>query len=345
MYSVISAPRSSRRSDPKDLGFNGFLLRRSEASVCYTGDKVPYVPELVKTPFVLDAPFFDRCISAARLVTSPKIVARPGFACRPNGVHASNTLAPERAYRSRPPRWCKPLAKHILLEMREFAVPATGIVALALTACSQLDFGVDEPAQDPFEAQVVAESDPGQPVAGVEIQSGTRVVAKTDATGIARIRFGGKDGDQVELTVKCPADYDSPSAPLVVPLRRLAKGSQLPKFEARCAPALRTVVVGVRAEKGPNLPVVYLGRTVARTDASGAAIFTAKVRPTEQVAVLLGTGEKGAEQLRPQSPTLTFVAKDYDDFVVLDQAFTVEKKPAHYQPRPINRPTPLLTTQ
>ncbi len=216
------------------------------------------------------------------------------------------------------------------------------LCALALGPCSKLDVGLDEPARVPFEVQVDVVSDPGVPFAGAELLSGTKVVGKTDDAGAAKVRFGGREGDQVDLTVKCPADFESPSAPVTIALRRLAQGSQPPRFEARCAPTLRTVVIGLRAENGPNLPVTYLGRAVARTDASGAAHFSARVKPSEQVEVTLNTSEKGAEQLRPQNPTLTFVAKDYDDFVLLEQTFTVEKKPVHYvAPKPSNRPTPL----
>ena len=213
--------------------------------------------------------------------------------------------------------------------------------SLALLACSKVDVGFDDPKQVPFEVQVRVTSDPGKALPGAQILAATKVVGKTDANGSARVRFGGKEGDQVDLTVKCPADYESPSSPLTVSLRRLAAGSRPPLFEARCPPTLRTVVVGLRSDNGVNLPVSVLGRTVARTDASGAAIFTLRVKPSEQVGVSLSTSEKGAEQLRPQNPTLTFVAKDKDDFVVLDQNFTIEKKVVHYKPRPDNRPKPL----
>jgi hypothetical protein len=213
--------------------------------------------------------------------------------------------------------------------------------AVSLVACSKVEVAFDDPKQVPFEVQVRVTSDPGKALPGAQILAAAKVVGKTDASGSARIRFGGKEGDQVDLTVKCPADYDSPSSPLTVSLRRLAEGSRPPLFEARCPPTLRTVVVGIRSDNGVNLPVTVLGRTVARTDASGAAVFTLRVKPSEQVDISLNTSEKGAEQLRPQNPSVTFVAKDKDDFVVLDQNFTVEKKPVHYHPKPDNRPKPL----
>jgi hypothetical protein len=217
---------------------------------------------------------------------------------------------------------------------------AVALIACSLVACSKVDVGFDDPKQVPFEVQIRVTSDPGRALPGAQVVAGTKVVGTTDADGSARVRFGGKEGDQVDLTVKCPADYESPSSPLSVSLRRLAAGSRPPLFEARCPPTLRTVVVGVRSDNGVNLPVMVLGRTVARTDASGAAIFTLRVKPSEQVGVSLSTSEKGSEQLRPQNPTLTFVAKDKDDFIVLDQNFTIDKKAGHRQ-RPDNRPKPL----
>lgn len=225
-----------------------------------------------------------------------------------------------------------------------FGKGAFALAVLSNSACAKIDLGLDDRKPDPFEVQIRVASDPGQPLAGAELLSGSKVVGKTDAAGSAKVRFDGRDGEQLELSVRCPPDYESPISPLTIPLRRLAKGSEPPRFEARCAPSERTVVIALRVEKGPNLPVIYLGRTVARTDASGAALFTAKVKPGEQVEVMLSTAEKEAGELRPQNPTLTFVAKDYDDFVVLDENFTVEKKPTHYQaPKPAHRPTPLQT--
>jgi len=216
--------------------------------------------------------------------------------------------------------------------------PACGVLVVALVGCSKVDVGLDEPKSQPFAVRLQVTSDPGAPLGGAEVLSGTKVVGKTDDAGSTEIRIRGTEGEQIELTVKCPPRYESPSAPLSVPLRRLGASSPAPRFDVRCAPSERTVVVGVRADNGPNVPVEYLGRTVARTDASGAALFTVHVRPSEQVALTLDTSEKGAEQLRPQSPTLTFVAKDEDDFVLLDQAFTVERKP---QARSEHRPTRL----
>jgi hypothetical protein len=225
--------------------------------------------------------------------------------------------------------------------MRIASALALGVLAGAPLGCANLDLGVDTPKERPFELQINVVSDPGVPLAGAQVMSGTKVLGKTDASGSAAVRLGGKEDDAVELTAKCPENYESPKEPLTVSLRRLAPGSRPPQFEIRCPPTLRTIVVGVRTENGPDLPVVYLGRTVARTDASGAALFVLRVKPFEQIEVTVSTAEKASENLRPKSPTLTFVAHEYDDFIVLDQSFTIEKPRVHYRPKPDNRPKPL----
>lgn len=220
-------------------------------------------------------------------------------------------------------------------------VGRSGLALLALlgaVGCSKMDVALDEPKPVPFEVQVSVVSNPGVALAGAQILHGAKVVGTTGTTGKAKLSFGGNEGDQVDIDVKCPADYESPGKPLTVSLRRFAAGSPPPQFEARCPPALRTMVIGLRAENGPNLPVTYLGRTVARTDASGAAMFEVRVKPAEQVQITVSTSEPGAEMLRPQNPTLTFVAKDKDDYVVLDQSFTVLKKAVKYVPKNIPQP-------
>jgi hypothetical protein len=88
-------------------------------------------------------------------------------------------------------------------------------------ACSKVSVDVDEP-KPAFEVQIRVTSDPDKPLPDAQILSGTKVVGKTDATGSVRVRFGGKEGDQVDLTVKCPADYESPSSPVAASRGRVA---------------------------------------------------------------------------------------------------------------------------
>jgi hypothetical protein len=99
------------------------------------------------------------------------------------------------------------------------------------------------------------------------------------------------------------------------------------------------VVVALRAENGPNLPVLQLGRPIARTDANGVAHFVIRVKPSEQIMLTLSTADKGTEALRPQNPSLQFVAKDQDEFVLLEQKFKIERKKVYVKVAP--KPMPL----
>jgi hypothetical protein len=222
-------------------------------------------------------------------------------------------------------------------------VLTSAALALLPSGCPKVEIQWDDPKLEPFGVEVSVASDPGVPLPGAQLSIGGALQGTTDPSGHAHILLQGKEGDRVELTVKCPVDYESPANPLIIGLRRFALGSPAPQFETRCPPTFRTVMVGLRVENGPGLPVQYLGRTVARTDGSGAALFALRAKPMEQVEVTLSTAES-ADPLRPQDPKFTFVTKDTDDFVLLDQSFTVEKKKVTYvRPAPAGppRPTPL----
>jgi hypothetical protein len=167
----------------------------------------------------------------------------------------------------------------------------------------------------------VVEGDPGKKLGGAEIQRGGATVATTGPDGRAAITIKGAEGEVTDATVVCPAGFLSPSKPLPIRLTRLAGGG-VPEFSVSCAPTRRKVVVAVRAENGPRIPVMYLNQVVAMTDETGAAHFVLDLEPgTFQVA--LDTSER--HDLKPESPRRTFTVKN-DDIVVFDQSFKVEKK-------------------
>jgi hypothetical protein len=131
--------------------------------------------------------------------------------------------------------------------------------------------------------------------------------------------------------VKCPETYASPTKPVTVLLKRLTDNKR-PEYPVSCPPSLRRVVLAVRAENGAHLPVKYFGREVTRTDASGAAHYMVDARPGDQIEIMLATNEKGAEALRPQNPTFSYVVKPQDEVVLFDARFQIEKKPVAFVP-------------
>jgi hypothetical protein len=170
-------------------------------------------------------------------------------------------------------------------------------------------------------------SDPGRPLKDAALIYSGQKVAATGEDGVGKLKLTGKDGESFDITVSCPDGYQSPAKPTTVILRRLADTSKVPEYDVSCPPTARTVVVAVRADGGPNLPVMYLGREVARTDAAGGAHVLLKLKPDETFDLVLGTtADKANERLRPQNPFASFVVKDRDDVFTFDQKFEQEKK-------------------
>ena len=207
------------------------------------------------------------------------------------------------------------------------------LLAFAVASCGAFD---PPPAPPPFASQLVVESDPGVPVAGAVISVAGKTAATTGADGRAALSLRGTEGDVVPVTVRCPEKFRTPSQPLSVRLARLS--DKVPEFSVTCPPATRRIVVAVKAENGPNLPVLYLDQVVARTDSAGVAQVALDVVPGTQFALTIDTREKGNERLKPQNPSRPFVAADKDDVVTFEQKFFVEKKKV-YRPPPVRPPT------
>ncbi|HEY1955880.1 MAG TPA: hypothetical protein VGH28_09705 [Polyangiaceae bacterium] len=196
------------------------------------------------------------------------------------------------------------------------------LVAVAfITACGKLE----EPPPPPFMVSVVVEADQDVPIPGAVVQRNNAEIGKTDVKGKAILTFSGEEGDQIDVWVKCPDGFDSPTKPVTVALRRLGDPTKLAEYPVKCPPAEREVVVALLADNGPNLPVKYLGRDVARTDASGAATFMLKGKPGDHLDFLIDTSAKENEKLRPQNPSVSVMVDNKDGFYSLDQPFQVQK--------------------
>lgn len=200
--------------------------------------------------------------------------------------------------------------------MRLRALP----LLVAVTGCSAF-----EPvAPPPLEVLVRINGDPGQPIKGAALLFNGQKVSLSGDDGVARVKLTGKEGETFDVAVSCPEGFLSPSKPIQVTLKRLADANKKPEYDVSCPPTIRTVVVAVRADGGANLPVLYLGREVARTDGAGAAHVLLQLKPDEPFDLVLGTSEN--ERLRPQNPFASFVVKERDEVFVFDQRFELEKK-------------------
>jgi len=210
-----------------------------------------------------------------------------------------------------------------------------GLIALGLcaTACK-------EEQAPPFEVVIKFSSAKDKPLKNALVLHEGKKIGVSGDDGAALLRLRGNEGETFLFSVQCPAEFESPKSPVTVVLRRVLEASRRSEYFVSCPPLTRTVVVAVRADNGPNLPVIHLGREVARTDESGAAHVMMQLRPNESFELRLDTNDKAAERLRPQNPVATFVVKQQDDIFAFDQKFTLEKKKVRYYGGPVG-PTKL----
>lgn len=195
-----------------------------------------------------------------------------------------------------------------------------GILMMA-SGCGKVS--LEPPAPPPFTVAFAVEGDPGHPVPGAVVMRNDKTVATTGADGRAELTLRGADGETVDASVKCPDGHTSPTHPISVRLARTGDG-KAPVFKVVCPPSQRHVVVAVKAENGPNLPVVYLGKVITHTDESGAAHFAIEAPPGEQFQVTLDTGDN--RRITPANPTKPFTVGASDEIVLFEQKFEVEKK-------------------
>lgn len=180
---------------------------------------------------------------------------------------------------------------------------------------------------------VHVESDPGAPVRGANVLLDGKRAATTGADGTATLALEGDEGQPFDLTVTCPEELTSPASAITVVLHRLEDDGRTPRYRTLCQPKTRTVVVVVSADHGLNLPVLYLGGEVARTDSAGAANVLLHIAPGERFSLSLDTTGTGGESLRPVNPVATFTVGNRDEVFVFDPHFTVLTKKRRWVPR------------
>jgi hypothetical protein len=172
---------------------------------------------------------------------------------------------------------------------------------------------------------VQAETAAHEPLAGVEVWQRGSMLGTTSGSGSLALQLKGGEGQRVELEARCPATYVPERQTVVVTLRRLVGTRKLPTYRVDCQPSTRTTVVAVRALNGPDLPIMYLGREVARTDSSGVAHVALTLRPGERYELSLDTAGKS---LTPKNPRAVFVVGSEDELVFFDQRFQSRKPSA-----------------
>jgi hypothetical protein len=183
----------------------------------------------------------------------------------------------------------------------------------------------------PYAVSVRVEADAGLPLEGVVISRDGSQLARTGAKGEAQLQLLGEEGAVIALEVRCPKDHAPATAEVQVPLRRLQDGAK-PSYRVACRPTLRNAVIVVRAVNGAGLPVIYLGKEVARTNDDGVTHLQLKLMPGERFELTLNTEGAGVARLIPQHATEVFVMPDRDEVMLFSPRFEL-KKPRRVGPR------------
>jgi hypothetical protein len=203
---------------------------------------------------------------------------------------------------------------------------AVAMVALLAWGCEQQDLTRQ------YEFIVRVSSEPGRAVEAASASLEGKELGVSDGDGAITITVRGREGDVLPIEIGCPSGHRAPTDPVQVPLRHVGNDIK-PEFAAVCTPTSHSIVVAVRAERGPNLPLLHLGRELARTDSSGAAHLVLDVASEEVVELVLDTTHQPT--LRPKSPVLRIQPGRSDEITAIAQDFTVAKPPA---PRVVTPP-------
>lgn len=211
----------------------------------------------------------------------------------------------------------------------------TALVGIALAAPS-----CKPPPPAPVTISVHARTETGAPTGNVEIYAGPRLIARTDANGRAQLSIDGAEGETFELRVKCPPGFSSPAKPVVVRRLGISATTAVPEHVVSCHQTRHALVVAVRAEGGPGLPVLHLGKLVARTDATGAAHVLLEGEVREHVELTIGTPGKENEKIHPQNPAQVFEVPERDSIQLFAVTFTRDPKKAPIKKSGPKGPTP-----
>jgi hypothetical protein len=196
--------------------------------------------------------------------------------------------------------------------------------AFLVLVAAALPLGCQSPAAPPSRVTVRVIDESKVAVAKAGITSGGEVIAQTNDQGLAGVSVMGKDGAVFPVLVRCPNGYRSPSAPVLI--RRLRASEAAPEYLAKCTRLRHSLTVAVRAEGGPNLPILHLGKEVARTDPSGHAQLVVEGEVRERIELVLSTADPQLVKVHPQNPAATFEIGEQDERKMFEVKFTHDRR-------------------
>ncbi|MCP4606157.1 MAG: hypothetical protein GY847_37530 [Proteobacteria bacterium] len=164
------------------------------------------------------------------------------------------------------------------------------------------------------------------PVAGTNVVIDGISMGATDESGRLKARLSGPEGRHVRVQINCPDRWEAQGEEIRdLPIRFLSRldspNKALASMDARfrCVQKMRKIVLLVRAENGPKLPVLALGHRIVSTDADGVAQTVLEGAPGDEIEVILDTSFN--PELRPAMPSRRLTIPKMSQIVVFDQQF------------------------
>ncbi len=209
---------------------------------------------------------------------------------------------------------------------------------LVAAGCALLAFGGACHTQAPrktFAVVIRAETEDRVPIKGAEysgllLPEGTALaLSPTESDGLSRTSVEAVEGAQLEIEVRCPEGHRASTPVLNLTLQSIvdvgAAGPLPVRASVECRRVYRLAAVVIRAGGAAGLPVLVDGRAVGRTDHMGLAHLMVQIGRNASFRVGLDTSAR--PELRPSSPTRTYLVHEREDVFVLDQPFQKKPKP------------------
>jgi len=172
-----------------------------------------------------------------------------------------------------------------------------------------------------FKIIVSSLDDDGATLSDVRVAVNGKEVGSTGPEGGLAIKILAHPGKVVRIQTKCPKAFRDSRDVKTLKLQVFERNEPVNTLRVTsvCKPRTRTAAVLVRAPGWANLPVLWRGQAVGKTDKNGVAhILMAKMSPKTRFQLTLDTSSK--PRLRPKSPSATFALAD------ADRAFTFEQR-------------------